>query len=71
MEATIDNPQALGEIVRARRRSHGLTQVQLAGVAGTTIRLVSEIERGKASVQLDTLTRVLEALGLELVARSR
>jgi HTH-type transcriptional regulator/antitoxin HipB len=71
MEAPTDNPQALGEIVRARRRAHGLTQVQLAGVARTTIRLVSEIERGKPSVQLDTLTRVLEALGLELVARSR
>jgi HTH-type transcriptional regulator / antitoxin HipB len=71
MEARINSPEELGALVRRRRTAHRLTQTQLAVVAGTTLRLVSEIERGKATVQLDTVMRVLGALGLELAAHSR
>jgi DNA-binding phage protein len=35
------------------------------------VRFIRELESGKQSVQLDTLLRVLEALGLTLVAKSR
>jgi len=71
MERRIDTAERVGEVVRDRRHQLGLTQTQLAGAAGTTLRVLSEIENGKATVQLDTLMRLLRALGLELVARTR
>jgi transcriptional regulator with XRE-family HTH domain len=45
-----------------------LTQTELAGLAGTGLRFVSELERGKPNVALDKLTAVLAVLGLRLQA---
>ena len=52
--------------VRARRRALGLTQQDLAELAGVSERFVRFVEQAKASVQLDALEAVLGALGLEL-----
>jgi y4mF family transcriptional regulator len=57
----------LGTRVRHKRKKDGLTQQDLAAVAGVGVRFVSELENGKASVQLNTLLAVLAALGLQLV----
>lgn len=54
--------------MRRARKAHGLTQFQLAGLAGTGLRFVSELERGKQSVALDKVLAVLAALGLRLQA---
>lgn len=56
----------LGVRVRQVRRAHDLTQAQLAGLAGTGVRFVSELERGKPNVALDKTLQVLTALGLRL-----
>lgn len=52
--------------VRSRRGRLGLTQQDLADMAGVSERFVRFIEQGKPSIQLDSLTAVLETLGLEL-----
>jgi y4mF family transcriptional regulator len=54
----------IGAAVRQARRAHGLTQTQLAGLAGTGLRFISELERGKPSVALDKTLAVLAVLGL-------
>ena len=56
-------PDELGGIVRAVRRAQGLRQDQLAGVAGVSVRFVSELERGKATAWIGKVLSVLEALG--------
>ena len=56
----------LGVCVRQVRRAHDLTQAQLAGLAGTGVRFVSELERGKPNIALDKTLQVLTALGLRL-----
>lgn len=56
----------LGSAIRRRRRSLGIDQETLTSLAGVSRKLVSEIERGKPTVRLDGLIRVLEALGLRL-----
>src|SRR3546814_3690231 len=60
--------ESLGAAVRRSRKSHGLTQSQLAGLAGTGLRFVSELERGKANVALNKVLAVLAVLGLRLRA---
>lgn len=71
MERTLDSADALGPLVRARRHELLLTQEELADIARTGIRFISELETGKRSVRLETVLKVLDALGLELVARTR
>lgn len=59
-----DSIQMIGAAVRQARRCHGLTQTELAGLAGTGLRFVSELERGKPSVAMDKTLAVLAVLGL-------
>lgn len=61
----------LGADVRARRHSLHLTQQELADLAGVSPRFIRNVEHGKHRVQLDTLTALLNALGLELRAQLR
>lgn len=60
-----------GADVRARRRDLGLTQADAAALAGVSERFVRSVEHGKASVRLDRLVLLLEALGLQLRAEVR
>ncbi len=52
--------------IRQRRKELGLTQAQLAELAGVSERFVGMVEAGKESVHLDKLRQLLAALGLEL-----
>jgi y4mF family transcriptional regulator len=58
-------------LVRRRRKELGLNQTELAEVARTSLRFVSELERGKPTAQLDGVLRVLSALGIRLEASVR
>lgn len=55
--------QTVGERLRALRRSRGLTQQDLAELAGLSRPTVSTLERGN-DVSLDSFLSVLRALGL-------
>lgn len=57
--------------VRSRRLALGLTQQDLADMAGVSERFVRFVEQGKRSVQLDSLLAVLDTLGLELRITTR
>ena len=62
--------EEIGKLVRAERKRQNVTQLQLAGLAGTGIRFVSDLENGKGTVQLQKLLAVLAALGLGLFIHS-
>ena len=57
--------------VRARRIALGLTQQDLADMAGVSERFVRFVEQGRPSIQLDSLLAVLDTLGLELRIATR
>lgn len=56
----------IGTFVRARRRANSLTQRELAELAGVGVRFVSELERGKTSVRLDSVDAVLAVFGMKV-----
>ena len=60
----------LQAIVRDHRRLSGLTQLQLARLAGVGKTVIFDIEHGKESIQLDTLLKVLSVLNIKLVLQS-
>ncbi|MBR5476965.1 MAG: helix-turn-helix transcriptional regulator [Bacteroidaceae bacterium] len=55
-----------GEYIRAKRKLYNLTQLELAERSGVGVRFVRELERGKATVQLDKVNMVLALFGEEL-----
>ncbi len=57
---------SLSVFVKARRKSLGLTQRQLADKAGVGLRFVRELERDKPSLQMDKVNQVLMLFGHEL-----
>lgn len=52
------------QVLRARRRRLGLTQREVANIAGCAERTVRAFESGKATIGLDVAQRILAALGL-------
>jgi transcriptional regulator with XRE-family HTH domain len=55
-----------GELLRAARKRHGLSQTALARRASTTPRQIGRIERGEISPSIGTLDRLLQVMGERL-----
>lgn len=60
---TIKTSEQLGQALRAARKHLGLTQPELALVAGVGLRFLGELERGKPTVRLESVLLVIDALG--------
>jgi HTH-type transcriptional regulator / antitoxin HipB len=60
----------LKNIVLQHRRLSGLTQSELAKLAGVGKTVIFDIEHGKESIQFDTLKKVLGALNIRFVLQS-
>jgi len=56
--------QAVGTRIRAARLRKGLTIPVLSQLSGLSPGFLSQIETGKASLSLDSLTRIADSLGL-------
>ena len=56
-------------LIRMARRKAGLSQTELAALAGTSQAAVSTYESGKRSPSVDTLCRILAATGHEVRMR--
>lgn len=62
----IHNPKELGFAVRSKRRSQGLSQVQLGEFVNMKQATVSQFENRPGSAQIETLFKILTAANLEL-----
>lgn len=59
-------PDSLGAGIRHYREEAGLTQAQLAELAGLNRTYLSDLERGSETEQLRRLLRVLKQLGVRM-----
>ena len=66
----IQNTAELGQKVRELRRAQKITQTQLAGLANTGIRFISDLENGKETCHIGKVLRVLETLGVDMLIRN-
>jgi len=64
-------PEQLGALLRRVRKAQGITQEDLAGLAGVGPRLIGEIERGKPTAEIGKVFQLLANLGLDLVVQPR
>jgi transcriptional regulator with XRE-family HTH domain len=59
-------PEDLAAAVREFRTLKGLSQVELAELAGVNRQYLSDLERGHVVKQVDYLLRLLQHLGVEV-----
>lgn len=60
----------IAKTVKDHRKRAGLTQIQLANIAGVGKASIWDIEHGKETVRFDTLYRTLEALNIKIELKS-
>lgn len=58
--------RALGNAIRHRRESQGLSQERLAMMIGSSKSHIWRIETGRVGVGLDDLVRIADALDIEV-----
>ncbi len=58
------NEGTLGHRLRSLREEYGLTQAQLANLAGVTAGLIGQIEQGKVQPSLKTLEKIADVMGV-------
>ncbi len=56
----------LSEFLKAKRKAFNFTQEDLASKAGVGLRVVREMEQGKATLRMDKVNQVLALFGSEL-----
>jgi HTH-type transcriptional regulator / antitoxin HipB len=56
----------IGKMVQFHRKQSGLSQTGLAKLAGLGKTVVFDIEKGKSTIRLDTLLKVLNVLNIRL-----
>lgn len=64
----IRTAKELGILVRQVRLSQKMTQSALAGAAGTGVRFIVDLEKGKPTCALDKALRIAFMLGIRLMA---
>ena len=59
-------PELLSSIIRKHRKAAGLSQLQLAEMAGVGKTVVFDVEKGKETIQLNTLRQILKVLNIKV-----
>lgn len=61
--------QTIGEQVKKRRTELKMEQLDLQDYAEVGSTTLSKLEQGKANITVETLEKILEVLGLEIVVK--
>lgn len=67
----VSETQELAATVRELRKKHGISQGELAQIAGVSLPSISRFERGKDTIRLDVLMKMLDALGYRLEIKTK
>ena len=71
MEQLVFSPESLGQALRRQRKAKSLNQTKLGELFKLEQSTISNIETGAPGTRIETLFRVLAALDLEMVIRSK
>jgi len=70
MEVKITQADQLAEVLKLHRKAARLSRIQLAELAGVGKTVIYDLEKGKESVQLDTLRKIFKVLNITIVITS-
>lgn len=66
----VNSPEDLGLLLRKAREKRNQSQQSFADLAGVGRRFVSELENGKATLELGKVLKVMHAAGISIFARN-
>lgn len=56
----------IGQVIKERRSLLGISQQDLADYSGVGISTIKDVERGVGNPSLQTLTKILDVIGMEI-----
>ena len=59
----------IGQIICKRREVLKITQDRLSAISNVSLRTIREVEQGTGNPSLETLNKLFDILGLELIVR--
>lgn len=68
--AVILNEKILADLIKSNRKKAGLSQLELAELAGVGKTLIFDIEKGQSNVQFKNLLKVLRVLNIKIYAEA-
>lgn len=71
MEIALQSSKDIARLIRERRKELGYTQSEVASFCNVGMRFFSELENGKETLQLEKVLRVINILGIDLLAKNR
>ena len=57
----------IGKVIKERRAVLGISQQDLSDYSGVGISTVKDLERGVGNPSIDTLKKILDVVGLEII----
>lgn len=70
MDRANNDRERIGGLIRAIRQERGMTQEQLAELAGMSRTTICKIESGKFNASIDLLAKVIAPLGAEITIKA-
>lgn len=67
----IIDSKSLGKAIRMRRKEIGYTQKYLSEFTGLSVTFISQLERGKATAEIEKTIQLIHILGLDLIIEKR
>lgn len=67
----IETTAELGKLLRDNRTEQRFTLERVSGMTNIGMRFLSELERGKETVQLGKVLQIIRQLGLEIIIQPR
>jgi transcriptional regulator with XRE-family HTH domain len=67
----VTSAEAIGEMIRARRKKLGYTQEYVSEFTGLSPRLIGEIERGKQTTGIQKVINLAMVLGMDFELKER
>ena len=62
----IKNSQQIGQLIKLNRKEQGIDQASLASICGFSERPLKAIEKGRGTLSVDKLLKILDELGIKL-----
>ncbi len=59
-------PKEIGQMINFHRKESGLSQAKLAELAGVGKTVVFDVEKGKLTVRLNTLLKIVNVLNIKI-----
>lgn len=67
----VTDAKSFGAAVRRQRKTLGYTQAFLSAFCGMSVSFISDLENGKATIELDKAIRLANLLGLDCSLTAR